>query len=127
MQIQRRGGEERGSDTHLKYHKYIEFSSNTGPDPLKNRSYQASIQCWAIISTPTKRHLKAFCWRADDGPFIVELGSSLPSLTKKNKNKQKKKNKKQNKKINVVKVGHPLKNFLDLRMANVMFLTIHFL
>ena len=28
----------------LKNHINIGFSSNTGPDPLKNRSYQASIQ-----------------------------------------------------------------------------------
>ena len=30
------------------------FLSNTGPDPLKitNLSYQASIQCWAIIGMP---------------------------------------------------------------------------
>ena len=43
-------------------HKNIGFSSNTGPDPLKNRSYQVSIQCWA-----------------DDGPLI--RGSwTLPPL-----------------------------------------------
>ena len=33
----------------------IGFLSNTGPDPLKN--HKASIQCWAIIGTPAKRHL----------------------------------------------------------------------
>ena len=28
------------------------------PDPLKNsQSYQASIQCWSIIGTTTKRYL----------------------------------------------------------------------
>ena len=36
----------------LKNHKNIGFLSNSGPDPLK-----ISIQCWAIISTPAKRHL----------------------------------------------------------------------
>ena len=36
-------------DPFLKNHKNIGFSSNTGPDHLKNRSYQARIQCWAII------------------------------------------------------------------------------
>ena len=66
----------------LKNHKNIGFSSNTDPDPLKNYSYQASIQCCAIIGTPVKRHLIASRWRADDGPLIVVLGSSLPSLTK---------------------------------------------
>ena len=29
------------------------FLSNTGPDSLKNK---ASIQCWAIIDPPAKRH-----------------------------------------------------------------------
>ena len=90
-----RGGQGSGPPPPLKYHKNIGFSSNTGPDPLKNRSYQASIQCWAIIGTPAKRHLMAFRWRADDGPLIVVLGSSLPSSTKKK----------------VVKVGPPLTTF----------------
>ena len=68
------------------YKKYIGFLNNTGPDPLKNhkntvsehdqeipqsqtadnpmtprgratQGYQASIQFWAIIGTPAKRHL----------------------------------------------------------------------
>ena len=59
----------------LKNHKNIGFSSNTGPDPLKNRSYQASLQCWTIIGMPAKRHLMAFCWLADDDPLLVVLGS----------------------------------------------------
>ena len=48
-----------GPDSPLKNRKNIGFLSNSGPDPLKNQSqsYQASIQCWAIISTPAKRHL----------------------------------------------------------------------
>ena len=34
------------------------FLSNTGPDPLKkSQSYQASIQRWAIIGPPAKRHM----------------------------------------------------------------------
>ena len=36
--------------------KAIGFLSNTGPDPLENQSYQASIQCWAIISPLAKPH-----------------------------------------------------------------------
>ena len=55
------------------------FSSNTGPDPLKNRSCEASILCLTFIGMPAKRHLMAFRWRADDGPLKVGLGSSLPS------------------------------------------------
>ena len=71
----------------------IWFSSNICPDPLKNRSCEASIQCWAFIGMPAKRHLMTFRWRADDGPLKVGLGSSLPSSTLK---------------TNVVKVGSPL-------------------
>ena len=49
-----RGGQ--GARTNpVKNHKNIVFSSNTGLDPLKNCSYEASIQCWAIIGTPAKR------------------------------------------------------------------------
>ena len=67
-----------GVRTPLNNHKNKGFSSYTGPDPLKNRSYQASNQCWTIIRMPVKRHLMAFCWRADDRL----LGSSLPPSTK---------------------------------------------
>ena len=63
--------EGRGSGPPLKNHQNIGFLSNTGPDPLKSQSYQASIQYCAIIGPPTKRHLKAFRWRADDGRLIV--------------------------------------------------------
>ena len=39
-------------------HKGIGILSNTGPDPLeKSQSYQVSIQCWATIGPPAKRHL----------------------------------------------------------------------
>ena len=52
------GGGERGPDSPMKNHKSIGFLSN----PEKSQSYQASIQCWAIIGPPGKRHL-------NDGPF----------------------------------------------------------
>ena len=42
--------------TPLKNHNNIGFPSNIDPDPLKSQSYQASIQWWAIIDTPAKRH-----------------------------------------------------------------------
>ena len=54
------GGGGQGVRTPLKNHKNIGFSSSIGPDPLENRSYQASIRCWVIIGTPEKRHLMAF-------------------------------------------------------------------
>ena len=41
--------------------------------PWKSQSYQASIQCWAIIGTP-----------ANDGPLREAFGFSLPSSTKEN-------------------------------------------
>ena len=50
MRGSRRG--DRGSGPLLKNHKNIGFPSNIGRTPLK-----ASIQCWAIISTPAKGHL----------------------------------------------------------------------
>ena len=48
---------------HLKNYKSIEFLSNTGPDLLKFSKLPASIQHWAIIRTPVKRHLKAKAFR----------------------------------------------------------------
>ena len=82
------GGGGQGVPIPLKNHKNIGCSGKTGPDPLNNRSYQASFQCWAIIGTPAKRHLMAFRWQAYDGSLIVL---------------QKKKKKRKN-----VKVGPPL-------------------
>ena len=34
----------------MKNHKNTGFSSNTGPDPLKNRSCEARILYWAFIA-----------------------------------------------------------------------------
>ena len=70
------GGGGQGVRTPLKNQKNIGFSSNTGPDPLKNHSYQASSQCGAVIGMPAKPHLMVFHWRADDSPLIVVLGSN---------------------------------------------------
>ena len=82
----------------------IGLPSNIGPDPLKRQSYQASIQCLAIISTPARRHLN-----------VVIFGSSLPSVTK-----TKEKN-------SVVKVGAPLTNLSRSAHAcqfSVLFATV---
>ena len=54
VRIQRGGGQ--GVPTPPENHKNIGFPSNIGLDALKSRSYQASIQCWAIIVLPAKRH-----------------------------------------------------------------------
>ena len=69
-------------------------------NPWKSQSYQASIQCWTIISAQAKRHLMAFRWWADDGPLIVVFGSSLPSSTIKK---------------NVVNAGPPLTKLFWIR------------
>ena len=63
------GGGGQGVRTPLKNLKNIGFSSNTGPDPLKNPNYQDSIQCWAIVGTPAKHHLMA----SAGGPMMAHL------------------------------------------------------
>ena len=72
----------------LNNHKNKGFSSNTGPDPLKNRNCEASIQCWAFIGMQAKRFA--------GGPMMARLKWDLdppyPHQLKKN----------------VVKVGSPL-------------------
>ena len=55
--------EGRGSGPPMKNHKNIGFLCNTGPDSLKNHSYQSSIQCWVIISQQAKRHLNGISLR----------------------------------------------------------------
>ena len=54
-----------GPDPHPGKLETFGLFSNTGPDPLENQSYQASIPYWAIIAPP------AFCCWADDGPLLV--------------------------------------------------------
>ena len=49
-----------------------------------SRSYQASIQCWAILDPIPKRHLNAFRWWDDDGQYSAVFESSIPKSTKKN-------------------------------------------
>ena len=63
----------------LNNHKNIGFLSNTGPNPLKSQSYEASTQYWAIIGPPAKR-------RVDDDPLLVLLGSSFYSSKTNKKN-----------------------------------------
>ena len=79
---QKGGGGDRGSGPPLKNHKNIGFLCNTGLDPLKNHKAAKP----AFYDGPTLAHKgntikMAFRWRADDGPFIVVFGSSIPSTT----------------------------------------------
>ena len=91
-------GSRGGSPPPLKIHKSIGFLSNSGPDPMKKlRSYRASIQCWAIISTPAKRFA---C-----GPMMARLKCS-PLI--KNKN-------------TLSKLDPICQNFLDARRLLIFF------
>ena len=58
----------------------IGFLSSTGPDSLKSQNYQASIQCWVIIGTPSKR--TAFRRRVNDSPLMNSGIWILPPLIK---------------------------------------------
>ena len=70
----------------LKNKKNIGFLCNTGLDPLKN--YKASKPAYNVGPSSTLQVTSismAFRWRADDGPFLALIRSSIPSSTK-NKN-----------------------------------------
>ena len=82
------GGGDRGSGLIVKNHKNIGFSGNTGPDRLKNHSYQVSIQYWAIINW-------CFAGRLTMARVYSHLDPPSPHI-KKNQNKK------------TVKVGPPL-------------------
>ena len=67
-EVYMRGSRGGYSPPSLKIHKDIGAHSNTGLDPLKSQSYQASIQCWVIIGTPAKRK-----WRFAGGSMMTRL------------------------------------------------------
>ena len=73
----------------------IGFLSNTGPDPLKN-------QCWALIGTPTKRHLKGVSLACRKWPDYSDIWILGPHRLQKNKT---------NKTKNDVEVGPSDKTF----------------
>ena len=52
-----RGGDRGPDPSPVKNHKNIVSYQFWSRSPEKSQSYIASIQCWAIISTPAKRHL----------------------------------------------------------------------
>ena len=80
-----------GGPDSLKNHKNIEFLSNTGPDPLKNdKATKPAFKSWANIGPPAKHHLNGVLLEGRLWPAVrAKFGCSLPSSTKKQKNKQK--------------------------------------
>ena len=59
----------------------IGFSSNTGPDPLKNhKATKPAFNVGPLLACQQNVILMAFCWWANDGPLIV-FGSYLQILT----------------------------------------------
>ena len=81
-----RGGRQGGLEhpPPLENYKAIGFLSNTGSDPLENhKATKPAINVGPLSAHQGKNALMAFRWRANDGPFLVVFGSSLPSLTKK--------------------------------------------
>ena len=51
------GGPDPPPPPHQKNHKNIGLLSTTGPDSMKITKLLSQHPCWAIIRTPTKRHL----------------------------------------------------------------------
>ena len=67
--------------------KYICFLAVLIRIPLKSQSYQGSIQCWAIIGTPTKRHFNGVSlagrrWPANSCILIKINGPPLTKLSR---------------------------------------------
>ena len=82
----RGGGGQGGPDpTSPEKSHHIGLHSKTGPDPLKNHSYQASNQCWAIIGPPAKHNLghhrpaseTLFKWRFAGRPMMARLKCAI--------------------------------------------------
>ena len=63
-----------------KYRVSYQYRSGS---PNKSQSYKASIQCWAIVGPPAKRHLNGVSLAGRRWPLILIFGSSLPLSTKK--------------------------------------------
>ena len=77
--------------TPVKKYKAIGVLSNTVPDSLKkSHSYQANIECWAIVATPVKRQFKGgfaggpmmthFRWFLHLLSHLINLNKTLSDL-----------------------------------------------
>ena len=75
-----------GGPDPLTNHKYLVNKQYWSGSPDRLQRYQASIQSWAIIGPPAKRH---FEWRFAGGPnmarFLCYLDPLSPQLNKKKK------------------------------------------
>ena len=70
----------------LKNHKNIGFLKQYwSGSPEKSQSYQASIQCWAIICTPAKRHLNVVSLAGRRWPHFSGIWIQLLTKNKKKK------------------------------------------
>ena len=68
MRIQRGGqGDRTPTQKSQKYRGSKQYWSES---PVKPQGLQASIQCWATIGPPVKRHFK---WRFTGGPMMADL------------------------------------------------------
>ena len=96
-------------------HKNIGFLSNIlVRTHKKSKSYQASIQCWAIIGTQAKRHLiGALLVNAD--PLFMVFGSAHQVKNKNRKGQDFEKKQQQQKSNGKFKKMSTLANFLQTR------------
>ena len=66
----------------LKNYNNIGCLEITGPDPLKNHiATKPAFNDWQSLARQRNAISMAFRWRADDDPFIVVFGSSIPTST----------------------------------------------
>ena len=90
VRIQRGGGGQ-GSGSPRKMTKIQGFLAILVTDPLENNKSckrASNVLCWANIGPPAKRHhLMAFRYRADVGPLLPVIRSSLPQKKKRKKEK----------------------------------------
>ena len=99
-------------DPQMKKYKNKRFLCNTGPAPLND--HRATKPAFNVGPSSARQRniifmLMAFPWRADDGPFIAEFRSSIPTPTKRKKSKE-----------NLFKFGPPLTKLSGSAYANNM-------
>ena len=67
----------------------IGFLNNSGHDQLENhKATKSAFNVWQSSAHQRNAISMAFCWRADNGPLIVVIGSSFSPSAKKKKKKR---------------------------------------